>query len=172
MIIFRSSGKDTNGCQFFITTVATPWLDGHHTVFGKVWILKACQHQLILWCNNSCTCLNWLRCLHGFPQYLQANSEIISWNRTWKHSQLSHLADNHPVVQQSFIIILIFNKYNYALHHEEFHVLQSSLTLWRLFKSGRMTCAQQVEFIEDEKCIEDFGLKLQWQSPLGRPRYK
>ena len=26
----------TGGSQFFITLVATPWLDGHHTVFGKV----------------------------------------------------------------------------------------------------------------------------------------
>ena len=26
----------TGGSQFFITLAATPWLDGHHTVFGKV----------------------------------------------------------------------------------------------------------------------------------------
>lgn len=77
VLSMANSGPGTNGSQFFITHVETPWLDGRHTVFGSV--IQSSDQDIVNAIGEGDT-IETIE-ISGEEQLLQSQADRISaWN--------------------------------------------------------------------------------------------
>ena len=70
-----NAGPDTNGSQFFITHVATPWLDGRHAIFGEV---KTEEDQAIVDSIEKGDTIEQVNIVDDTSELLEKTSEAIT----------------------------------------------------------------------------------------------
>ncbi|MEQ8525435.1 peptidylprolyl isomerase [Gracilimonas sp.] len=74
-----NAGPDTNGSQFFITHVPTPWLDGKHAVFGEV---ETDEDQKIINAISSGDEIESINIEGEYEELLRKIDEVHYWNET------------------------------------------------------------------------------------------
>ena len=75
-----NAGPGTNGSQFFITHTATPWLDGKHTVFGRV---VAPADQAVVNAVQGGDAIESITILGDYlPLFEKVQPQLDQWNKT------------------------------------------------------------------------------------------
>ena len=77
ILSMANAGPGTNGSQFFITHIETPWLDNNHTVFGEV--LKN-EDQEIVNSINQGDIIETIKIIGKIPEDKSIEELIKSWN--------------------------------------------------------------------------------------------
>lgn len=78
ILSMANAGPNTNGSQFFITHVPTPWLDGRHTVFGEIIGEEGMQVVNSIFQNDRIDSIT----IEGDPSELLAavKTDVAEWN--------------------------------------------------------------------------------------------
>ena len=78
MLSMANSGPGTNGSQFFITHLPTPWLDNHHTVFGCV---QDNDDQEVVNSINQDDEILTIQILDNLPVDTEIKTQIQEWDK-------------------------------------------------------------------------------------------
>lgn len=72
VLSMANSGPGTNGSQFFITLAPTPWLDGKHTIFGRVSSgMRVVRHVGSIATNQQDRPLTDIKIIRAYPKTMQ-----------------------------------------------------------------------------------------------------
>ena len=79
MLSMANAGPNTNGSQFFITHIATPWLDGKHTVFGQI---ESDSDQDVINAIEQGDTIDQVNIEGEYEDLLRKYEEVHYWNET------------------------------------------------------------------------------------------
>jgi len=78
ILSMANAGPGTNGSQFFITHIATPWLDNNHTVFGEI---SDSNDQNVVNSIVQGDTINDIEVVDNLPNDEKINDHLEAWNK-------------------------------------------------------------------------------------------